>query len=145
MKKYPHKFAMMIISLFFVTSVFAGEKFYWEPVTEADWSVVADSAKGYRDAVMLFEKVTADDRKFADGKTYLTIYRRIRILDAEGRDWGDVLAPLFYKKQKIEEVKGRTILPDGREIALAKDQIFEKQAIKTKGAKIKQTNFSLPG
>lgn len=120
----------------------AGDEFKWEPITAADWSLKADSVKGIRHALMLFEKVTRDDA----GEMYaLEIYRRFKIFGAEGRKWGDFNIPYVHKKQKVTAIRGRTMLADGREFALAPDQVFEKDVIKAKGVKIKQKSFSLPG
>ncbi len=123
----------------------AGNSFDWEPITDIDWRVVEDSANGIRHAVILFEKIIADDRRMDEQKCYLTIYWRIKIFDARGRHWGDVKAPLIHPEQKIETIRGRTVLPDGREFILSKSQIFEKKLVTAGGRKIKQKSFSLPG
>lgn len=124
----------------------AGEEFKWEPITAADWDVAADSTAGGRNAIMLFEKIYVDDVKFlSDNKSYYTLYRRIKVFSAEGREWGDVTVPMLNLKQKIELIMGRTILPSGEEFVLAPTQIFEKEIIKAKGFKMKEKSFSLPG
>ena len=119
--------------------------FEWEPVTAAAWAVSADSARDIHDAAMLFEKVQVDDGDLERDKCYWAVYQRVRILNADGRAWGDVEVPVFHSEQKVERVEGRTILPDGTIIELTKDQVFESEVIKTKDVKYKQTTFSLPG
>ncbi len=137
---------LIVLVLLPALRVFAGEEFAWQPITAADWSVVEDSSKGIRDAVMIFEKVTADDNKYlANNKCYLTIYRRIKIFNAEGRKWGDVTVPYLHRKQKVEAILGRAVLPNGEEFPLAPGQILEKEILKAKGVKIKQKSFLLPG
>jgi hypothetical protein len=123
----------------------AGDDFVWEKITDKDWQVAPDSAKGIRNAVVLFEKIVADDRDLLNNKFYVTIYRRLKIFNAEGRQWGDFSLPYLNKKQKIEFIRGRTVLPDGQEFPLLETQIFEKEIFKAKGLKIKQKSFSLPG
>jgi len=123
----------------------AGNSFDWEPLTVADWRVVEDSTNGIRHAVILFEKIVADDRRMDEQKCYLTIYWRLKIFDARGRHWGDVKAPLIHPEQKIEAIRGRTVLPDGREFTLAQSHIFEKKLVSAGGRQIKQKSFSLPG
>jgi hypothetical protein len=123
----------------------AGNSFDWDPLTVADWRVVEDSTNGIRHAVILFEKIIADDRRMDEQKCYLTIYWRLKIFDARGRHWGDVKAPLIHPEQKIEAIRGRTVLPDGREFTLAQSHIFEKKLVSAGGRKIKQKSFSLPG
>ncbi|UCD37582.1 MAG: DUF3857 domain-containing protein [Fidelibacterota bacterium] len=123
----------------------AEKKFEWQPITTDDWATAEDSARGIHDAVMIFEKIIADDRKWIDDKCYYSLYRRIRILSPEGREWGDVTAPYLHKEGKIERIDGRTVLADGREYALSKSQIYEKDIVRAKGVRIKQKSFSLPG
>jgi transglutaminase-like putative cysteine protease len=127
--------------------------FVWEPVTDADWAITADSARGIHEAAMIFERVHVDDgelRRFTERelkryRSYRSIYRRVRILNTAGRKWGDVDVPIFHDEQKIESIQGRTILRDGTVILLQPDQIHEKEVIKTDDEKYKQTSFSLPG
>lgn len=140
------KLSNIFTFIYFLTafSALSGEDFTWEPVTEADWAVAQDSAKGIRDAVMIFEKIVADDSKLIDEKCYLYIYCRIRVLSAEGRKWADVTAPYYHKKEKVEEIGGRTLLRDGTVISINREQIIEKEIVKAKGIKIKQKSFSLP-
>lgn len=118
--------------------------FKWEPITPTDWAVVGDS-QSTAGAIMLFEKVFADDQRLIDERCYRIIYRRIRITNNEGRSWGDVDIPYLNKAQKIEKILGRTVLPDGSEILLDKNKVIEKEVVKAKGLKIKQKSFSLPG
>ncbi len=118
--------------------------FEWSTISEKDWDQQANVVTK-AGAVMLFEKIGADDTGLRDGKIYRTIYRRIRILSDEGKSQADVDAPYFSSKQKIVDLKGRTILPSGETIELTEDNIFEKDAVRMKGERIRQTSFSLPG
>jgi len=121
------------------------KEFEWEPITNADWAVAADSTRKIQDAAMIFEKVIANDRKLEDSKCFRTIYRRIRILSDAGRKWGDVIVPILDADQKIEFIMARTVYPDGTSTELSEDQIFSKEAVKTKNAKIDISTFSIPG
>lgn len=124
---------------------FAGKEFEWEPLTETDWQAGEDTAYDDYPAVMLFEKIEADEQRLLGEKCYFTVYRRIKILNSEDRSWGDVSVPYIHKKQKIEEIHGRVILRGGSEILLDENQIFEKEILKTKGIVVKQKSFSLAG
>jgi hypothetical protein len=127
--------------------------FVFQPVTDADWAVRADSARDIHEAVFLFEKVHVDDgvltklteKQLSKKSCHRAIYRRIRILNEAGRAWGDVEAPFFHMEQETILVRGRTTLPDGTTIDLRPDNVFEKEIVKTKDEKYKQTTFSLPG
>ncbi len=63
----------------------------------------------------------------------------------EGREEGDITIPLFNTNQKILSVNARTIHHEGDTVYLAKDQIVEKEVYKSRGTKIKQKSFSMPG
>lgn len=138
---------LVLAILLLPATTLAGKKkdFAWEAITQSDWNVSEDTAKNMTDAVMIFEKIITNDKKYIDDKCYRTIYRRIRILSDEGRSWGDVAVPSHQTNQKIEDIRGRTVLRDGSEILLTSENIFEKKAIKSKKLTIKQTSFSIPG
>ena len=143
-----------ILVLLFILLLLAGtisarkkdkNNFIWDDIPEDIWNIKEDSSRNIYDAVMVFEKVSADDNKLNDWKCYRVIYRRIRILSSDGREWGDVEAPYLSSKQKLLDIQGRTILPDGTIIKLGSSNIFKKTAVKSKGVKIEQHSFSMPG
>ena len=125
----------------------------FEPVTDADWAIVQDTAKGIQDAVMVFERVVIDDsglrrityKQLTSARCYRVLYRRVRILGASGRKWADVDVPRLHEEQKIESILGRTVQRDGTITLLQPDQIHEKEVVKTDDEKVKQTSFSIPG
>ena len=121
------------------------EKFNWQSVTHDDWSIVRDTSKEMRDAVMLFEKVTADDTKLMDEECYLRVYRRVKILSSKGKSWADVKLPYDPERSDIKTVMGRTLLPEGTILELSKDRILEKEIVKTENMKVREKFFSLPG
>ena len=89
--------SLVLIVLAFAANGFArrgGTKFEFDEVTDRDWAVCEDSAKGIHDAVMIFEKVTQNDENLQNQKCYRTEYYRIRILSEKGREWADVNLPL---------------------------------------------------
>ncbi len=138
---------LFLVSLLSIAGDVAADRkvFEWDPVTEEDWAITRDSSKQIFDAVVIFEKVVADDKKMQKGDLYRTLYKRIRILGASGRDWADVDVPYLHLEQKIKDVYARSIQPDGTIAVLTRDNIFEKKIVKTKDEKIEQTTFSIPG
>jgi len=134
-------FFFIVSMLFPLGALGAGE---WAPVSQADWDIgIADSLED-ENAVILFERVTVDDRQ-ADRNLYsTTIYRRVKILNPRGYGWADVTVPYLHKKQKVKEMKGRTLWRDGRIFVLDKKQIFQSDLISAKKLAVKQKAFSLP-
>ena len=143
------RFIVTFVTAFILPlTVLAGKNkspFEWEPVGDADWSVVADSAAGYHDAVMLFEKVHMDDKDWQKDDCLRTVYQRIRILNKDGEKWGDVNVPIIDEDQKVKEILARAITRDGTISELTPDRIHEKTVAKTDDKKYKQKTFSLPG
>jgi hypothetical protein len=121
------------------------DDFEWDEISNEDWAVGPDSGKGIFDAVMLFEKVTADHKKLMKSDLKHSVYRRIRIIGATGREWADVEVPFLNLDQKVKEIRGRTVLPDGSTVEFDKTKIREKETFKSKGQKYTQVSFSLPG
>ncbi|MFH2036205.1 MAG: DUF3857 domain-containing protein [Candidatus Zixiibacteriota bacterium] len=80
-----------------------------------------------------------------DGKAYRVIYRRIRVLNENGRIWSDVDAPFMGLEQEVFEINGRTILPNGTIINMNENNIFKKEAVRSKEVEFDQYSFSIPG
>ena len=121
------------------------DSFTWDPITDSDWAVQADSALGIKDAAIIFEKIVMDDRDMINGKCFFTLYKRIRILTPEGRTHGDFAIPVYNEEQEILSIDGRAIREDGDTTALNSEQIVEKDIYKSGKTKIKQKSFSIPG
>ncbi len=144
MKRLLH--AVTIFSIFLLPYCLpASEKFTWRPIEEQDWQVPLSGDQAHKGAVILFEMAESNDRDWANEECYYTLYRRIRILNYQGRKWGDVQVPIFSTNQKVEKIKGRTILRDGTVIELDRSHIHEKEVLRTEADKIKQKSFYLPG
>ena len=121
------------------------DDFTWEPITDIDWAVQADSVLNIKDAAIIFQKIEMDDRDMIKENCYYTLYKRIRILTADGREYGDFAIPVYSEDQKILSIKGRAIRRDGDTTALNSDQIVEKEIFKSGKTKIRQKSFSIPG
>jgi hypothetical protein len=117
----------------------------WAPVTETDWKAGVDSILGSKGAVMIFEKISVDERKFDKDDCSLTLYRRIRILNESGRAWADVEAPPEYEGETPVLVFGRTVLPGGEEFELNAEHIHRDTVVKAGEEEVYQTRFSMPG
>jgi len=121
------------------------DDFRWLPVTAADWSLPRDSAVGNRDAVMLFEKVLADDSAMKDREFLLRVYRRIKIFTPAGRSWADVTLPFVPDQSRVTKIFARTHLPDGTVLEMSKEKILERDIVKADEGTVREMFFSLPG
>ncbi len=97
------------------------------PISDAERALDAVSGQPGAPAVVLFERA---ELKLLDYPTeissYLKVEVRLKILTEEGKDYGEVEIPHsgYYRLNQIE---GRTALPDGRTVPLPKDAIFEER------------------
>jgi transglutaminase-like putative cysteine protease len=69
------------------------------------------------------------------------IHRRIKILNDQGKRYGDVVIPV-PQGYTISDIKARTILPNGRAVEF-KDRIFEKVILRRSPEKLIARTFSL--
>jgi hypothetical protein len=136
--------AFLLLSESLQAGVVKADKFEWDEITAEDWAISRDTTKKIFDAAMIFEKINADDEGLDDDRCYRTIYRRIRVLTDNGREWGDVEVPILSFDQKIEAIQGRTVLEDGTSIPLDDDHVYEKESVKSKQFEFKQFTFSMP-
>jgi hypothetical protein len=119
--------------------------FVWEQVTDADWSIGQETSWPDAHAIMIFEKISVDERELLEEKVSTSLYRRLRILDEIGRAQADVVAPMDFGEQKVTEVIARTVLPNGDEVVMSPENIHRETVLKAEGEKVKQTKFSIPG
>ena len=117
----------------------------WESVTPADWQIGITNEWKDANAIILFEKITIDDRKAPQDLFTTTLYRRVKILNPRGYIHADVSLPYLHKKQKIRAMRGRTLWPNGRIFNLDKRDIFATDILSMKKLALKQKAFSLPG
>jgi hypothetical protein len=128
------------------SSAQAGRRtFDWDPVTPEDWVYPSPADSVPWKACILFERVTFDETGLMDEKVNISVYRRVRICSPEARSWGDVLVPYIREGQKVDKVRGRTVLKDGTVTTVSDEHIFKREVVQLNRRRIKQTAFSLPG
>ncbi|MCP4655839.1 MAG: DUF3857 domain-containing protein [bacterium] len=78
-------------------------------------------------AVVLFKRAELRLRDPArEGSSTLDVTVRIKILTADGRRWGEVVVA-HSASLRLQGLEGRTVLPDGRAVALLDDAVFVEQ------------------
>lgn len=110
----------------------------WLPVTPEELAMKDYAASPGTHAVLLYREVRTDDVESVEHN-----YVRIKILTEEGKKYANVELAYFRNFNRIGEIKGRTIRPDGS-ILKFDGEIFEKTLIKARGAKIQAKTFSFP-
>jgi len=90
-------------------------------------------------AIILYRQVDRDDSRNAHEDNYF----RIKILNEEGRKYGDVEIPYFKGTGKVTNIKARTIRPDGTVVNFD-GNVFDKTVVKARGVKYLAKTFALP-
>lgn len=121
----------------------------WLPVEPAHLAMKEPVVEKDADAEIIFweVKVTYESGGYDLG-TNLSHYVRIKIFTERGRESQsrvDILAPnAFGRVTKIKDIAARTIKPGGQIVELKKEDVFERDVLKTSGIKVKAKTFALP-
>jgi hypothetical protein len=117
-------------------SVNAGDD--WQPINSDELKMTSVPEAPGAPAVILYRQVDRDDimsREFN--------YVRIKILTEEGRGNADIQIPMFKDGEEINNVKARTIHPDGS-IVPFDGKSYTRPIEKSKGVKYMAKTFTLP-
>jgi len=103
----------------------AAEARDWPEIPRAEWDLKEVANAPGAPAVVLLDsgELRFDDRSVS---SYFEVYRRVKILNEEGREHGTVSVP-SSNFHRMRDLEGRTHLPDGRVVPLGKDAKFEKK------------------
>jgi hypothetical protein len=113
----------------------------WKPVTADDLRMKEPTVEKDADAEILFKEVYLEIGK---SKVVRSTYIRMKLFTERGvKNQGTVELP-YVGKDKVEQIAGRTIKPDGTIIELRPDSIFDREIVKTRGFKIKVASFAMP-
>ncbi len=114
----------------------------WPAVTADVWSQPARPDSGGRDAIILFEQGTAQDK----GSSFrFNLVRRVRIFTEDGRDAGKLEVDYLRGRSKLLEVRGRSVRQDGTSTELAPDQIITTTILKSGGLEYNRATMIVPG
>jgi len=108
------------------------------PISPEELKMTSDPKAPGALAVNLYRQVDRDDQANRE-----TNYIRIKILTDEGRKYGDVAIPLYKQGEQINNIRARTIRPDGS-IVNFDGKIYLAPLLKGKNLKIMAKTFTLP-
>jgi hypothetical protein len=125
----------------FSQAVFAQDK-EWRVVTPAELTMKTPKVEADADAEAIFWETRIDDS--SDEKLSRRNYVRVKIFTERGREKFSKVDIPFLKGLKIKEVAARVIKTDGSIVELRKEDIFEREIVRTSGIKIKAKSFAVP-
>jgi hypothetical protein len=110
----------------------------WLPITPEDLALKDNPASPGAHAMILYREnfINAD-------QSLETEYVRIKIFTEEGKKSGDVELPYNRTQSQIEDVRARTILPDGTVVNF-EGKPFDKEMVRN-GTKYLVKTFTFPG
>jgi|CXWL01.1.fsa_nt_gi hypothetical protein len=125
----------------------------WPAITKAEMDMRVPRVEADANAEVLYWEVrTADEYSGRTGfRNVMSHYVRVKIFTEKGRDENSKI-DLYYGKfsdQDIEisirDIAARTTKSDGTFVELRSQDIFDKDAVKGDGIKVKAKSFVLPG
>ncbi len=95
------------------------------------------------DAEAMFWEVRVDDS--SPDELALANYVRVKIFTEKGKDDFSKHDIPFAKGTRIRDVFARVTKPDGTTVLLNKDDVLEREIVRSSGLKIRAKSFALPG
>lgn len=137
------KQTLLLVSfcLFFVCSQTTIAKDKWRPITPAELSMKKGKVEADADAEAIFWEVRVND---ASRNLVMNHYVRVKILTERGREKFSKVDIPFTKGIKIRDIEARVVKPDNTISELKKEDVFEREIIKTDDVKVKAKSFAIP-
>ncbi|MGC2195681.1 MAG: DUF3857 domain-containing protein [Terriglobales bacterium] len=111
----------------------------WQPVSKDDLALTDNPGNPGSSAMILERQVYTDDEKRVQ-----TEWVRIKVFTEAGRAYADVVIPYLEKSNLVEDIRGRTVRPDGTVISF-NGAVFDKVIVKHKKFRYNAKAFTLPG
>jgi hypothetical protein len=139
----PNKlFIFPLLSLILLLqSGFAQDK-DWRPLTPEETAATAPVVDPDADAEALLWEVRLDDSSLYD--LSMKHYIRVKIFTERGREKYSKFDIPYTRGLKIKDLAARVIRPDGSIVEVKKEDIFDREIVKTSGLKIKAKSFAVP-
>ncbi len=132
---------LLSLCLIFVFSNASFAKEKWRPITSSELSMKKGKVDPNADAEAIFWEVRVND---ASINLVMEHYVRLKIFTERGREKFSKVDIPFTKGIKIKGIKARVIKPDGTIVELTKDDVFEREIVKTNDVKVKAKSFAVP-
>lgn len=113
----------------------------WRPIDPGHLAMKGPVVEKDADAEALFWEVRIND---AAEDLVFSHYIRIKVFTERGKESQSKIDITFSGQNKIVDIAGRTIKPDGSIVELKKDAIFERTIVKVGGFKFKAKTFAMP-
>ena len=130
----------LVLAALFVTglTVTGHAKDDWEPIPPDELALKDDPLNPGAPAIILYRETFSNHWGAFEAHHY-----RIKILNERGAKYGNVEVPYVKGLFRVEDIKARTVQPDGTSIPFD-GRIYEKTVMKARNLKTFAKTFSLP-
>ena len=137
---------MKVLCLTFVL-VTAAAAADWKPINPANLALQEPKVDPDADAEAIFWEVRIVDELLSgsEPRAVFEHYLRIKIFTERGAEEFDQVHLFYGKHTSVENIRGRTIKPDGAILPLDKKTVFERNVVKARGVKMRAKSFAMPG
>ena len=137
------KQTVLLVSLcfIFICSQVSFAKDDWRPITSEELSMKKGKVEADADAEAIFWEVKIND---ASRNLVMNHYVRIKILTERGREKYSKVDIGYTKGKKIRDIEARVIKQDGTIVELQKEDVFDREIVKTDDVKYKAKSFAVP-
>ncbi len=141
------RFVCSVAILCAVACIFPAGKFSagddWLPITPEDLALKDNPASHGANAMILYRSSDVNEKYVNTDGASVNDYYRIKIFTQEGTAHGNVEVRFFKESGNIEDIRARTIKPDGTVVNF-EGKPFEKIIVKRSGEKFLAKTFTLP-
>lgn len=130
---------LLLCSLSLVSKLFGQISEAWPPVPKDDLALKDNAANPGSSAMILERQIYTDDEKRVQ-----TEWVRIKVFTEEGRGYADIEIPYLVKSTSVEDIRGRTVRPDGTVIPF-NGEVFDTVVAKYKKFRYQAKTFTMPG
>jgi hypothetical protein len=138
MKRFSARGGLCAIGVLLLASAYPVQADDWLPISPEERAMTKDPGGSGSHAILLYRSVDTDDVNSVESHYY-----RIKVFTEEGKKYGNVEIAYVKGNTKIDDLKARTIRPDGSVLEF-KGDVFDKVLVKARGFKVHTKTFSFP-
>ncbi|MEO8073407.1 MAG: DUF3857 and transglutaminase domain-containing protein, partial [Acidobacteriota bacterium] len=134
-------FLFSLCLLFICSSGILAQDKDWREVTPSELTMKTGKVEADADAEAIFWEVRVDD---SSENLSMKHYVRVKVFTERGREKYSKVDIPYIKGVKIKNITARVIKPDGSIVELAKNDVFDREVVKTDKIKVKAKSFAVP-
>lgn len=113
----------------------------WRDVTPSEIQMKAPKVEPDADAEAIFWEVRVDD---SSENLIMKHYVRVKVFTERGREKYSKIDIPFIKGMKVKDIMARVIKADGSIVEITKNDVFDREIVKSGDIKVKAKSFAVP-